>query len=353
MRKSRRNVVLGVLAVCLVGGTATVLQLQAGDADAAPDGSALPPATAPIQRGDLSATTQADGTLGHLGKRTVNAGAAGTLTWIAPAGSLVKRDGRLFEVDGRAVRLMYGSKPMYRNLKDGTKGEDVRQFETNLAALGYVGFTPDEEYTDLTAKAVKRWQKSAGFKETGAVGPEEVVFSAGALRINDHKAAVGDRSVPGQPVLTGTGSERIVTFRLTPEEALLAEKKAKLSIVLPGGKTVGGRVLSVGKTATPGSDPQDKTPKVTVTGIFDDGADKSGFDQATVSVEVRGETRTNVLSVPVNALMALSEGGFGVQVVSGNQVKDVKVELGLFADGRVEIRGPNLREGLKVGVPKV
>ncbi|CAM5668231.1 hypothetical protein SBADM41S_01988 [Streptomyces badius] len=65
---------------------------------------------------------------------------------------------------------MYGSGPMYRTLKPGDKGRDVEQLERNLAELGYTGFTPDQEYTELTAAAVKRWQKSHDARQTGKVG---------------------------------------------------------------------------------------------------------------------------------------------------------------------------------------
>jgi multidrug efflux system membrane fusion protein len=58
-----------------------------------------------------------------------------------------------------------------------------------------------------------------------------------------------------------------------------------------------------------------------------------------------------VLTVPVAALLALSEGGYGVQVVEGTGTRIVAVETGLFADGRVEISGSGIAAGTNVGVP--
>lgn len=101
------------------------------------------------------------------------------MTWTPRTGSTVKRNERLYEVDGRAVWLMYGSGPMYRTLKPGDRGRDVEQLERNLAELGYTGFTPDDEYTELTAAAVKRWQKSHDSERTGTVGPQDIAFSPG------------------------------------------------------------------------------------------------------------------------------------------------------------------------------
>jgi hypothetical protein len=59
-----------------------------------------------------------------------------------------------------------------------------------------------------------------------------------------------------------------------------------------------------------------------------------------------------VLSVPVAALVALAEGGYGVQVVTGSTTRYVGVQTGLFADGNVEISGDGIAEGVTVGMPK-
>jgi len=58
-----------------------------------------------------------------------------------------------------------------------------------------------------------------------------------------------------------------------------------------------------------------------------------------------------VLTVPVAALLALSEGGYGVQVVSGGTSHIVAVQVGMFAGGRVEISGAGIDVGTLVGVP--
>jgi hypothetical protein len=60
----------------------------------------------------------------------------------------------------------------------------------------------------------------------------------------------------------------------------------------------------------------------------------------------------NVLTVPVAALVALAEGGYGVQVVDGSTTRYVAVRTGMFANGRVEIAGEGITAGTLVGVPK-
>jgi len=71
-----------------------------------------------------------------------------------------------------------------------------------------------------------------------------------------------------------------------------------------------------------------------------------------VTVNFTSQQHKNVLAVPVAALLALSEGGYGVQVVQGSSSRIVAVETGLFADGRVEISGPGISAGMSVGVPQ-
>ncbi|MDV5147550.1 peptidoglycan-binding protein [Streptomyces sp. SBC-4] len=351
---TRRKLVAALAAIVVVAGAGvavTALAAPSPEERQAVADKGRTPATAPITRGDLSDSSQQDGTLGYLGERKINAGPSGILTRIAPAGSTVERDERLYEVDGRPVRLMYGAEPMYRTLKTGDKGKDVRQLEENLAALGYVGFTVDEEYTTYTADAVKRWQKSHDMKRTGTVGTDTIAFAGSAVRVKEAGAATGDQVGPGRPVLTVTGSERVVRFKLPVADAGLAKTGTKVSVQLPDGTTAPGKVSSVGRTASAGSEPQDRTPKIDITVSFDAPGKVSGVDQSPVAIDLTGETREDVLSVPVTALLALPGGGFGVQVVENGRTRDVEVELGMFGQGRVEVSGKGLREGMKVGVP--
>jgi multidrug efflux pump subunit AcrA (membrane-fusion protein) len=72
---------------------------------------------------------------------------------------------------------------------------------------------------------------------------------------------------------------------------------------------------------------------------------------AAVPVAFTAGRRPHVLAVPVAALLALAEGGYGVQVVDGTTTRTVAVKTGLFADGKVEITGDGLHAGMKVAMP--
>ncbi|MFJ9945163.1 peptidoglycan-binding protein [Streptomyces erythrochromogenes] len=374
--RTRAKWLLGSLAAVLAvsgGGYVVTAQPQREDGGQERRTGGLPPATAPVQRGDLSSGLQIEGTLGYAQERKLNAGGAGVLTWVAGEGSAVERDGKLYEVNGRPVRLLYGATPMYRQLKAGDKGEDVKQLKRNLLALGYgTGLDPEDPlFTAGTTTAVKRWQKAHKAAETGEVGKEDVAFASGPQRVRGKDAAVGDEVAPGKPVLTVTGTERIVRLQLDAAKASAAKAGEPVTVRLPGGGSATGKIDSVGAPAPDGGGSGsgsgsggpgaggggggggDKKAKVEVVVTFDKPAEITAPDQSPVTVALTGETRKGVLSVPVNALLALAGGGFGVQVVEDGRAREVRVELGMFGNGRVEVTGDALKEGMQVGIPKL
>ncbi|MEV5709881.1 peptidoglycan-binding protein [Actinoallomurus sp. NPDC052274] len=344
-----RLAVLSVAGVALVG-VAGLAAAGLGGGGGTPTGrGSLPPGTARIERTTLVETQKVDGTLGYGTMHTLaGAGGHGVLTWLAAPGSVVSRGRSAYRVDDHPVPLLYGSLPLYRTLADGTKGRDVLQFERNLQALGYTGFTVDKTYTAATAAAVKRWQKDLGLDQTGKVAPGSILIAPGALRVAERKAQIGDRAAG--PVLTYTGTTRQVDVALDVRYQRLAKKGATVSIELSGGGTTKGRITKVGKVATAGHGDDPTTVAVTVT--VDDQGSLGSFDKAPVAVYLTSERHANVLAVPIEALLAQSDGGYGVQVVEGGRVRTVPVETGAFTQGKVEISGSGLSEGMSVGVPK-
>jgi hypothetical protein len=71
---------------------------------------------------------------------------------------------------------------------------------------------------------------------------------------------------------------------------------------------------------------------------------------APVTIAVVGQQQVNVLAVPVAALLALREGGYGVQVVQGGTTRIVAVRIGMFANGLVQVSGAGITTGTVVGV---
>jgi len=127
--------------------------------------------------------------------------------------------------------------------------------------------------------------------------------------------------------------------------------------MLPDGATTPGVVSSVGSVAStaPASEQgqgPDTTIPVTVT-LIDPGA-AGTLDQAPVTVNITTASSPGpVLAVPVTALLALSPGGYVVEVAGpGNARRYVPVTPGIFddADGVVQVTGA-LAPGQRVVVP--
>ncbi|MEV7346573.1 peptidoglycan-binding domain-containing protein [Streptomyces sp. NPDC093544] len=398
--RRRRGTILTVVLVAAVAASVAAAALGFGGSSPAGTDKAAdtPGKTATITRRTLVDETTVAGRLGYGAATSVESRATGTLTWLPAVGKTIGRGGVLLRADNKPVVLLYGALPMYRTLTaavpappptppepetgsgtegtgtapseatqpepavgtPATNGPDVEQFERNLRELGYEGFTVDQEFTDLTAKAVKRWQKDLGLPRTGKVGIDQVVYAAGPVRIASHSAKVG-ASATGE-MLTRTATTKVVTVDVRAADTAWAVKGTKVTVALPGGKTVAGTVFSVGTDATAaqasgeggqGDDPATGTDTATVPVTVTVARQSALGSLETTPVDVRHtvETRKDVLAVPVAALLALAEGGYGLETVAGTHTAIVAVRTGLFADGWVEVSGSGISAGQRVGIP--
>ena len=216
---------------------------------------------------------------------------------------------------------------------------DVRQIAENLAALGYEGPLADQ---------VRAWQRAAGLPVTGVVGPSHMVVAVGPAHIAAHSASIGETLIASSPdrgsILAYSGIEKLVTVPLNVGDQGLAAVGRAVTVTLPDNTEVEGTISDVGSVVTEGT--------IEVTVSIGDQAALEGLEVASVDVEFVSDGRKDVLSVPVAALLAMSDGGFAVEVVNGGTATVVRVDTGLFAAGRVEVTGEGIAEGLRVGVPR-
>ncbi|MET9434713.1 peptidoglycan-binding domain-containing protein [Streptomyces sp. NPDC006551] len=418
-RHRRRTLLLAAAVVTVAAVAVVGALGLGGGGDESPGAPPRAGSTVQVTRGTLTERTTVDGQLGYGAEIPLPVKATGTVTWLPEPGTTVARGEELLRVDDRPVVLLYGTLPMYRELglaapapqsppdgsgggesrppKSGSsgtpetsgspapggagtggsgsgtggadggtagtgagtqaprepRGMDVMQFETNLAALGHTGFTVDERFTAGTARAVKRWQKSLGLPQTGTVGVGDVIYSSGTVRIGQAGVRLG--SAVGENVLTYTGTARKVVVNASAREASWAVRGTAVTVELPDGRPVKGKVVSVGKAATApeggGGEggPDAAAPTIPVTVAIEDQKSVGQLESGPVSVEYVGRERKDVLTVPVAALVALAEGGHGLETTDGTFVA---VKTGLFADGKVEVSGPAVREGMKVRIPQ-
>lgn len=340
-----------VTAVVLAGAVAAAGFGLLGRTPAGKPAAALPPATVTIGKETLRDTVEADGELGYGPATSAVNRLGGTVTWLPGSGDVVARGEPLYKIDNDPVVLLYGGTPAYRNLTVGAEGRDVASLERNLSKLGYDGFTVDDTYTWATAQAVMKWQEDLGLPVTGVVELGRVVFASGRVRVDTVDAEAGQPAAPGRRVLGYTGTAKVVTVRLTPEDRRPAEEGTKVTVTLPGGEDITGKITEVATVISQGQGNEEARTEVEVL-VSVRGKKVAALDQAAVDVTFTAEERENVLTVPVAALVALREGGFGVEVVEGGTTRYVPVEVGLFSGGRVEITGPGLAEGTTVGMAK-
>ena len=313
-------------------------------------GAAVRVSTATVERRDLVDRENVNGTLGYGETTDVASPRPGVLTRLPAAGTVIERGQAVFDVNAQGVPLLYGDLPMYRSLSIATgDGADIRQLEENLAALGFSdGLSIDDDFDAATADAVRDWQESLGLTRTGVVETSDAVIAPGPLRIAERIARKGAQVGPGGPVVKTTGTARVVTVRLEVTRQSLATPDAPAQVVLPDGRLAAGRITVVGTTAT--KDSEQSAPKIDVTVALVDPAAAGSLTEAPVTVRLTKSTAEDVLTVPVGALLALSEGGYAVEVKRNGRTTLVEVEVGAFADGMVEITG-SVRAGDRVVVP--
>src|SRR5262249_7277234 len=154
-----------------------------------------------------------------------------------------------------------------------------------------------------------------------------------------------------QAVLTTTGIARVVTVKLNVRDQRLAKKDAPVRVEMPDGKQVNGTIAKVATVVEAGGNGGGPPTKNEGTIAPSEPAAGADFNEAAVAAQFTAAERKDVLTVPIAALLALAEGGYGVQVVDGERTRVVAVKTGLFSNGRVEVSGDGLAAGTTVGMP--
>jgi hypothetical protein len=358
-RSRGRWVALGVVVVIVAVAVST---WQAGMfSPAAPSrAQGTPaPATAAVTRQDLTATTPVTATLGYAGSYPVTGRGGGTLTWLPPAGQVIRQGQVLYETgNGSPVALLYGSVPDWRTLDEGITGQDVSQLNHDLVHLGYAGRADIvalgwDYYSWQTIYAVQRLEAHLGVSgPPGSLSAGQVVFEPEALRVSQVTGSLGGPA--SGPVLTATSDRQVVTIPLDAADQSEVKAGDPVSITLPDGTTTPGLVSSVGTVATTTSGPgQGPVAAIPVQVTLTDPEAAGTLDQAPVTVNITTATAKNALVVPVGALLAQSSGGYVVEVAGpGNTRRWVPVTPGIFddADGLVQVTGA-LIPGQRVVVP--
>jgi peptidoglycan hydrolase-like protein with peptidoglycan-binding domain len=348
---------MAALTVTAVAAGAGAFAAVTAGRSAAQDGSAPVTAlhTEPIERRDLVVTETFTGELTYAGLRTLTTGRAGTVTTVAPAGTVVGVGSALYSVDLEPAVLLVGQVPAFRVLDvDASDGPDVRQLEQALADLGYgADLTVDDHFTTVTQAAVTRWETDLGRADPdGVVELGDVVFATGDVRVLDVLAEVGARVQVGGGVLAATSTGTLVAVDLDVDRADDVETGIVVALTLPGDVASTGTIASIGTQPQVAQNDPSATATVPVEIALDDPAAAGSFDSGAVDVVLERSREDGVLAVPVTALLALAEGGYALEV-SDDAVTShlIAVTVGTIADGYVAVAGDGVAVGVNVVVP--
>ena len=329
-------------------------------------GGAAAPATTPrirlttatVKLTNLAATMLTGGVLGYAPARPLTNQLAGTYTHLPPAGATIAPGQVLYRVDNQPVVAMRGKTPAWRPMAPGNSGPDVAQLQANLIRLGYADgllTTSTGYYDQLTAEAVQRWQLATGVLVTGQVGLGQVIFIPSAVRVGALNAAPGRAAFPGQEPYQVTTTRRIVFVPVNPTQPTVRIGE-RVSIVLPSQTRTQGRVTAIGPAqaglgaASHGGHGSPSSTTVLTVTPSRPRATGTGTGIA-VQVSLTVESVRHILAVPVSALLALSGGGYGIEVVTAaGRHHLVGVTAGTFAGGLVQVTGPGIAAGTKVVV---
>lgn len=352
-RRHRRVIAAAVATPVLVGaGLGIAFTRDGSEAEASED---VTTATVTAERRTLLDSERVSGELGYDEELTVTSSAAGgVLTGLPAEASVVRRGQAAYRVDDEPVLLLTGRLPLWRALSWGVDdGADIKQLEQNLKALGYDPGTVDETFTEWTHEAVQALQEDKGLEETGKVSTGQFLVLPHGIRVGAPTATIGTQLQPGTQLYAATSTHRAVTVALDPASESLAKVGAKATVTLPDGSTTKATITSVGTVATStasGEENEDPSADSTIPVTLELADTKAvqSLTAAPVTVDLTRDTRKDVVTVPVTALVALAEGGYGVQKVDGGLTA---VEPGLYASGLVEITS-GLNAGDEVVVPQ-
>jgi peptidoglycan hydrolase-like protein with peptidoglycan-binding domain len=229
--------------------------------------------------------------------------------------------------------LLYGPKAAWRTLVAGMSGADVRALNANLQALGYLpGAAAGNDFGPQTETAVRRLQQASGAAVTGMVALGDVVFAPGAVHVAAVPVTVGQIVEAGAQLIQIASAQQVVSIALDAASQTEVHVGDPVQIELPDGSSTGGVVSDVARVATsPAADSPNPSPTIAVT-VRLRGGDTTGLDQAPVQVSITTASESNVLAVPVGALLARPGGSYAVQVVRGGTAVTTPVTPGRFSD---------------------
>ena len=356
---SRWTIVLATGVVTVTGSVVAAAALQDRDSaslsthEGLSDSAAARMEVTIVQRRDLIEQESLNATVGYGQSRSLPIDAAGLITWAPDQNTIVNPGEVIVKVDGKPVTLARGTEPLYRELRrvgsnerdqagdklGAQSGQDVEQLQQFLIDQGFddkARLEVDGVLSYSTERAIEAWQQSVGHPATGRVDRSQLVFVDEPVRV-EQVNLVGERFSG----LTVSGTNVTITVDASAKQRPFFAVDSAVVVELANTTTEGTVTRT---TRTLGADGSARHEiEIAVRADMDLG------DIEVAKVTATRVVASDVLTVPVRALVALAEGGWAVQLDSETGPKLVGVELGQVVGGMAEISG--LEEGTEVVVP--
>lgn len=175
------GLVVGAGAIGWVAGTQISSPAEAA-ANAKPPTPSL--ITAAVDKRLLSADIIARGSIDYsdpvslsLSGSIGETGSTAIVTMVPEVGTNLAEGSVALEVSGRPVLLLQGELPVYRDLRPGSKGDDVLQLEQALQRLGFLA-SADEVWSDATGAAIQSMYIAAGYTSNATSKADQASLDA-------------------------------------------------------------------------------------------------------------------------------------------------------------------------------
>jgi hypothetical protein len=301
---------------------------------------------------DLTSTVTESCPVGYGEESPLMAQGPGTVTSLPAVEDTVMAGEALYRLDDQPVLLLRGRLPAWRDLTAWMdSGRDIAQAKRALTELGFA--TRSEIGTSTAwnwplSEAIADLRESAGHDRAYSLPRSMFTFGPASIRVAALTATPGLVAAPGTEVLTWTDTAPYVTCETETSQRAYATPDAGVTMTFPDGTEASGVIVDV--STKPGETPDDLDKLEVSVGVAADVLVSQ--DTGTLArVALTHTVAVDVLAVPVTALVALVDGGYGVAKLDGSgSPVYTPVRAGRFAGTLVEITGGDLAAGDQVVV---
>jgi hypothetical protein len=285
--------------------------------------------------------------VGYGDASPLSAQGTGTVTALPAVEDIVAPGEAIYRLDDRPVLLLRGRIPAWRDLTPWMDdGRDIAQAKRALTALGFA------DKADIGTSTVWNWplseaiadlRESAGYSRDYWLPRAMFAFAPAAVRVDSVTATLGEFLAPGTPVLTWTATAAHLTCGIETSQRAYATAEDEVPMTFADGTEASGVI--VGVRTEPGIEP-DQPDTLAVDIDVAAGALTSQDTGALARVTLTHTVAADVLAVPVTALVAFVDGGYGVAKTDDAGIPVyTPVQTGRFAGTLVEITGGDLAPG--------